>query len=138
MTCCSLYTFYASFSLFGLDLTSTKQYIFWFHCFFLGIVNPKPERMVISLSQHYYWETFCPPLIPVLCHSACAVEHNLGTDWVKNILANQTQRQIFQQCAFVQPVGQPCNVLTTCRGQHSSGLKKLGSLTVSRRKIQKL
>lgn len=71
------------FSLFGLDLTSTKQYISWFLCFFPRIVNPKPERMVISLSQHYYWETFCPPLIPVLCHSRLAhLPVLLNTIWV--------------------------------------------------------
>ena len=66
--------------------------------------------------------------------SACAVEHSLGTDWVKPNQSKIKDRGNFSAvylCPSCQAATQT-DVLTICRGQCNSGLKQLGSLTVSR------
>jgi len=65
--------------------------------------------------------------------SAHAVEHNLGTDWVKCYPKPKTEA-IFQQCTFVQLVRQPHKQMCwqCIRGQCNSGLTRLGSPAVSR------
>lgn len=114
ITHCSLYMcFKLLFPLYPLDLPSSRQYVFWFlltgTCKSIAWKDSNYSETALllknSLSSLYHCAV--PPNAGT---SACAVEHNLSTDWVKCILAKQKQRQFFSSTPLSNLSGSHTNM----------------------------